>query len=209
MRGNYLCGHMSNEPYSVVFIGRSGCGKGTQAELLKKLLEEKSGPQSVLYVYTGAHLRELTAHPEFLAARLLDEKILKPGEKAPDSLAIWACTTELIHGATETNHIIVDGSPRTALEAQALDEMFDFLDRKNVFHVWLNTSAEWVRDRMTARGRSDDNFKNIERRLAYYEKFVAPAIEFYKKDTKHKFSEINGEQSIDKVHQDIVRVVGL
>ena len=200
---------MSSEPYNIVFIGRSGCGKGTQAELLKKLLEKKSGPQNVLYVYTGAHLRELTKHPEFLAARLLDEKILKPGEKAPDSLAIWACTTELIHGVTKTNHIIVDGSPRTTLEAQTLDEMFDFLDRTNVFHIWLNASAEWVSERMMARRRADDNPDNVKRRMAYYEKYVVPAIEFYKKDTKHKFVEINGEQTIEKVHEDIVSAVGL
>lgn len=195
--------------YNFTFIGRSGCGKGTQAALLKKLLEGKFGPDSVFYVYTGDHLRALTKHTEFLAARLLDEKILKAGEKAPDSLAIWASTKELIHGVTEQNHLIIDGSPRTALEAQALDEMFDFLNRPEIFHIWLNASADWVRDRMIARGRSDDTPENIARRLAYYEKHVAPAIEFYKKDQKHKFVEINGEQTIERVHEDIVKFVGL
>ena len=196
-------------PYNFVFIGRSGCGKGTQAALLKKLLEEKSGVDSVFYIYTGEHLRELVKHSEFLAARLLDEKILKAGEKAPDSLAIWASTKELIHGVTLTNHVIIDGSPRTALEAQALDEMFDFFDRDRVFHIWLNASAEWVHDRMIARGRADDNLENIKRRLAYYEKHVVPAIEFYKTDRLHKFVEINGEQSVEKVHEDLVKAVGL
>ncbi len=201
---------MSVIPYNLVFIGRSGCGKGTQADLLKKLLESKSGAGSVLYVYTGAHLRELANnHPEFLTARLLDEKILKAGEKAPDSLAIWASTQELIHGVSEHNHVIIDGSPRTALEAQALDEMFSFFDRKNIFHIWLNVSQEWVYDRMMARGRSDDNPENIRRRLAYYEKYVVPAVEFYKKDSQHQFVEINGEQTIESVHKDIVKAIGL
>lgn len=200
---------MNDKRYNVVFIGRSGCGKGTQAELLKNLLEEKDGAGSVLYIYTGARLRELANHPEFLTARLLQEKILGPGEKAPDSLAIWAYATEMIHGVAENNHIVIDGSPRTVLEAQALDEMFDFYDRKNIFHVWINAGAEWVRNRMMERGRADDNPKNIELRLAYYEKYVAPAIEFYKKDVKHKLIEINGEQPIEKVHEDIASVLGL
>ena len=200
---------LKTTPYNFVFIGRSGCGKGTQAELLKKLLEEKSGVDSVFYIYTGEHLRGLVKHSEFLAARLLDEKILKAGEKAPDSLAIWASTKELIHGGTLTNHVIIDGSPRTALEAQALDEMFDFFDRDRVFYIWLNASAKWVRDRMVARGRADDNPENIKRRLAYYEKHVVSAIEFYKKDKRHKFLKINGEQNVEKVHEDIVKAVGL
>lgn len=209
MRDSYPYALMSNEPYSFTFIGRSGCGKGTQAELLKKLLEKRSGPNSVFYISTGAQLRGLLDHPELFTARLLQNKILGPGEKSPDALAIWAFTKELVHGATEYNHIIADGTPRTAIEAEVWDEMLDFLDRKNTFHIWLNASAEWVSDRMIARERSDDNPENIKRRMAYYEKRVVPAIEFYKKDQQHKLLEINGEQEIEKVHQDIIKAIGL
>lgn len=200
---------MKDARYNIVFIGRSGCGKGTQADLLKNLLEKKSGSGSVLYVNTGTCFRELTRHTEFLTARLLQDKILIPGEKAPDGLAVWAVTNELIYGASADNHIIVDGSPRTALEAAVLDEMFDFLDRHNVFHIYLNTSAEWVFDRMMGRGRADDNPENIKRRLAYYEKQVIPAIAYYRKDSAHRFIEINGEQPVESVYQDIMRAIGL
>lgn len=197
------------KPYSFTFISRSGAGKGTQCELLRKLLEKQSGKDNVFYIYTGDHLRALTKHTEFLTARLLDKKIMKAGEKAPDSLAIWASTKELIHGVTETNHLVIDGSPRTALEAQALDEMFDFLDRKKVFHIWLNVSYKCAYDRLLKRGRSDDKPESVKRRLAYYEKYVAPAVEFYQKDKKHKFLEIDGEQSVEKVYEDIIKAVDL
>ncbi|MDP3934885.1 MAG: nucleoside monophosphate kinase [Candidatus Giovannonibacteria bacterium] len=200
---------MKNQPYNFTFIGRSGCGKGTQADLLKKLLEEKSGTDSALYVYTGARLRELAGHSEFFTARLLDEKSLKSGKLTPNSLAIWAYATEFIHGVTESNHIIIDGSPRQALEAEALDEMFDFYGRENVFHIWLNVSEEWATARMKERGRSDDSPESIKHRFAYYEREVVPTIEFYKKDKKHKFIEINGEQTMEKVHEDIVKAIEL
>src|SRR3989344_7068720 len=104
---------MVNGPYNFVFIGRSGCGKDTQAELLKKFLEARFGLNSVLYISTGDHLRNLKDHLEFYTARFVNEKILNAGEKAPSALGIWAWATELIHGVTENNHVIINGAPRT------------------------------------------------------------------------------------------------
>lgn len=200
---------MNDKRYNIVFIGRSGCGKGTQAGLLKNVLEKKYGSSSALYVSTGDQLRNLKDHQEFYTARLVDEKVFNAGGKAPGALGIWAWTEEFIHGITENNHVIVDGAPRTAAEAQIMDEMFDFYGRKNIFHIYLSTSAEWVFERMMARGRFDDNPDNIKNRMAYYEKYVVPAIEYYKNDSKHKFIEVNGEQSIEKVHADIVSALWL
>lgn len=202
---NYI---MASGPYNFVFIGRSGCGKGTQAALLKKFLETKSGAGSVLYVSTGDHLRNLKDHQEFYTSRFVEEKVFNAGEKAPSALGIWAWTTELIHGVTENNHVIVDGAPRTAMEAAIMDEMFDFYNRANVFHIFLNTSVEWVSEKMLKRGRFDDNPENIQHRMAYYEKHVVPTIEYFKKESKHKLVEVNGEQAIEKVHEDIVKAIG-
>ena len=45
-------------PKTFIFIGRSGCGKGTQAELLQKILEQKFREMSMLHLETGKLFRE-------------------------------------------------------------------------------------------------------------------------------------------------------
>lgn len=195
-------------PINVIFSGRSGSGKGTQADLLRNRLSGVYG-QEVFYINTGTFLRDLTSHEELLTGRLIDEKVMKAGVKAPDALAIWAWTNELIHGINEVNNFILDGSPRTVPEARALDEMFHFYGRTNVFPIFLDVSDEWAYDRMIARGRADDIPENIKNRLAYYPVFVEPIIDYYGNESKNELIRINGEQSIEKVHQDIIKALKL
>lgn len=59
-------------------------------------------------------------------------------------------------------------------------------------------------DRLKGRGRFDDNNEDIEARLKWYETDVMPAINFYRDNPKYNFLEIDGEQTIEKVHQDIL-----
>ena len=59
-------------------------------------------------------------------------------------------------------------------------------------------------ERLLGRGRIDDNHDDIKTRLGWYETDVVPAIDFYKNNPKYNFIEINGEQTIEKVHQDIL-----
>jgi adenylate kinase family enzyme len=193
-----------------IFIGRSGSGKGTQAELLKKHLEEKYGPDSVLYVYTGAKLRELAEQKEFLTARLVDEKVMKAGAKAPDFLAVWAWASRFIQEMDEKKNLIVDGSPRTILEAKMLDESFLFYGRKKVFPVFIDVSREEAARRMKKRGRPDDTAERIENRLTYYEKYVRPALDYYKTESENKIIQIDGNPlDPELIHQNVLKAVGL
>lgn len=200
---------IENKLYNFVFIGRSGCGKGTQAKLLQKKLEEKYGAGSVFYIYTGEHLRELAKHPELLTGCLVDVDIMKAGAKAPDFLAIWCWAKEFIHGMRKDNHVILDGSPRTKFEAEIIDESFLFYKRSRVFPIWLDVNDQCAFDRMEKRGRADDTLDKIKNRLAYYEIYVTRAIEYYQNESKNKLIRIDGGQTIEKVHEDIVRAVGL
>jgi len=196
---------------NLIFIGRSGSGKGTQAELMKKFLEEHHGEGSVFSIYPGEHFRQLILnHPIIETSKFLDEKMVKAGNKSPDFLTIWIWAQELIFNLKANQHLVFDGSPRTLLEAKILDEVFDFFDRKEVKPVLIDTSPEEAKKRMLKRGRKDDSEEQIHNRLAYYEKHVIPVIEYYLNESGNKLTMIDGN-SRDPIliHKNILQVLDL
>jgi adenylate kinase family enzyme len=62
---------------------------------------------------------------------------------------------------------------------------------------------------MVGRNREDDNAKEIAHRLSWYEKNVVPALRHFQGNPYYKFVEINGEQSIEEVHQEILEKINL
>jgi len=193
------------EPQVFLLMGRSGCGKGTQSKLLIKHLRDNNLGETV-YVYTGERLRNFAEKEENFAARLAKSK-MKDGDLLPSFLAVWLWSGALIEGIDENNTVIIDGSPRTLLEALMMDDAMKFYGRSNVIPIFLETSEEWSTQRLLGRGRNDDNLKSIKKRLAYFEKDVAPVIDYYEKESKHKLIKVNGEQSVEDVHREILEKI--
>ena len=193
------------EPLVFLLMGRSGCGKGTQAKLLIKYLRDNNLGET-LYVYTGEKLRNFAEKEETLAARMSKIK-MKAGDLLPSFLAVWLWSGALIEGIDENNIVIMDGSPRTLLEALMTDDAMEFYGRSNVVPIFLETSEEWSTQRLLGRGRSDDSLKSIKKRMAYFEKSVAPIIDYYEKESKYKLIKVNGEQSVEDVHREILEKV--
>ncbi len=194
-----------------ILIGRSGSGKGTQAALIKEYLEKRDGIGSVFYVYTGEILRSLIKYyPKKEIGIFLDKKVMKKGDKAPDFSAIWCWANQFMFNLDKKQHLILDGSPRTVLEARALDEFFVFYERSNVFPILVNVSAEEVKNRMLERKRADDTEEQIKHRLEYYEKYVAPITDYYKKESKNKLIDIDGNpHDVNLIHQNILKALEL
>jgi len=193
------------QPLNFLFLGRSGCGKGTQAQLLIKHFQDNNLGET-LYVYTGERLRNFAEKEETLAARLAKSK-MKAGGLLPSFLAVWLWSGALIEGVNENNNVIMDGSPRTLLEAMMTDDAMEFYGRNKVVPVFLETSEEWSTQRMLERGRGDDSLKSIKERMAYFEKDVVPVIDYYSGRSKHKLTRVNGEQRVEAVHQEILEKV--
>ncbi len=189
---------------TVIFIGRSGCGKGTQADLLRnriaKLDKEK---HHILYVETGEHFRKFIRGSNFSSK--LSNTLYEADERQPDFLATWMWTSMLIEELHEDMHLIFDGAPRSMSEAENLHSALNFYHREKPTILYLDVSRKWSEKHLLSRGRMDDvNIARIDKRLDWFDRDVVPAIEFFRNNPYYRFFEIDGEQSIEEVHRDII-----
>ena len=193
------------EPLVFLLMGRAGCGKGTQADLLMKYLE-KNGYTDLLYIYVGSGLRDFIKKNSSLTSKLADE-IMRKGDMEPSFLSVWALSGDLIKKMNEETSLVIDGFPRNLTEAEIIDEAIAFYGLKNVYPVFIETNREDSRKRLLDRGRADDTEIAIKRRLDYFDQYVQPVIDYYEKESKYKLTRINGEQSVEDVHREILEKV--
>ncbi len=187
-------------PYTFIFFGQSGAGKGTQVELLKTVLEKKG--RNVLKIETGAKFRELLTS-ETLTGRQTKDRIGR-GLLLPDFLAISLWGRALIEQITGKEDLILDGLARRPHEAQMLDGAMTFYNRQKPFVVYIKVSEEWCAKRLAERGRGDDTPNQIKKRLDWFNWNTVPSIAYFHENPNYVFVEINGEQSIADVHREIL-----
>jgi len=197
--------HMT--PQTFIFLGPSGSGKGKQSELLMEKLKEKDPERKILYIETGEKLRKLAERGSYTGKEV--KKILEGGTLAPVFLPIWVWTGIMMENVNGDEHILMDGMSRRIEEAYVLDSAIRFYKRENPMVISIEVSDKWATERLLARGRSDDNKEKIGKRLGWYHKDVTPVIEYFKNNPYYKFVSINGEQTIEEVHEEIMEKVGL
>lgn len=185
-----------------IFIGRSGCGKGTQAEYLNSYIKNIDSQALVLYLQTGAEFREFIKQKGLIPD--LARGVLARGERQPDFLVIYLWSRFLLNLYDEKSYMIYDGTPRSEHEARIMNTVFPFLGRKEVYILFVEVSKEEAAKRLLARGRSDDNPEEIEKRLGWFDTDVLPAVEYLASNPWYAFIHINGEQNKEDVFKEIV-----
>lgn len=187
-----------------IFIGRSGCGKGTQAILLREHFKKQSPKTDIFYLETGAKFREFINSKNYSSE--LSSKVYLSGDRQPDFLAIFIWSQVLIENLKGQEHLIIDGTPRSAHEAKILDTALLFYERKNPVVVYLNISKEAAEERLRARKRIDDkDDRKNDKRLSWFETDVFPAIDFLKNNSRYHFLEVDGENSPEEIHEEIIK----
>lgn len=217
-----------NKPFNFTLIGRSGCGKGTQAKLLMKEFGD------FCYISTGDLFRDLAKANTDTSARVA--KILINGDLPFDDLATTLWMHKLAYNLKENQGIILDGSPRRADEAETLDKFLEFLERKETtFNLFIDISRQEAFKRLIKRRickncgqlipwigkfkklkvcdkckgelttRPDDTPEAVNNRLDYYDDRVVEVVRYYEK--QKRLIKINGEQPIDDVFKEILEKI--
>ncbi|MBI2036607.1 nucleoside monophosphate kinase [Candidatus Microgenomates bacterium] len=173
----------------IVLIGLQGSGKSTQGNLLRQKL-------GVPYLASGDIFRKM-AMEESTSGKYVRET-LAAGQLVPDDKTISIVEEYLTKPEYEGGYIL-DGFPRTLVQAQAFKEMID-----KVFYIRVSDAEAWKRLklRLAKQKRADDSPEAIKRRIALFHKMTEPLLDYYR--AKQLLIEINGEQTIDKIHQDII-----
>ncbi len=199
---------MNTTPQTFIFIGRSGCGKGTQAALLRDVLEKNTPNMNVFYLETGARFREFIDTPTHSST--LSKEIMERGALQPEFLAVWNWAHLFIENLKGNEHMILDGTPRKLDEAEVLDSAMCFYGREKPYVIFLDVSREFSLARFKERGRADDkSLHAIDARMQWYDEHVVPAVRFYWQNPKYTLVHINGEQPIDVVHAEIMQKINL
>ena len=181
----------------IVFIGPPGCGKGTQANILKdtilpdlniltvsSLLKEKSQDQSVL----GKEIKNK----------------MDNGDLIEDTVVI-SVLKEKVNTLTN-EQILIDGFPRSSIQADSLVEIFvnEVLSIIN-FEVDDEQLLQRIKKRSLEESRADDSF--FEKRLQIYKKSHSEILNSLKQN--YSVIDIQANDVISTVTSKIVDNLGL
>ncbi len=177
---------------TIFFVGKPGCGKDTQAELLSKTTQWS-------IVSAGEQFRAL-AKEDTLLGRKVKSK-MEAGALAPDWLAMHLYLTSLF-ALPEDGSIIFDGFSREVSQAKLITKSLAWLERPFMV-INIAVSDASVRERLLKRsqtsGRADDQV--VDERLKEYYENTEPAIELFR--TQGVLIEVDGEPAPEIIGENI------
>ncbi len=185
----------------VIFLGPPGAGKGTQAA---HIVKKYGVPQ----LSTGDMLRSAVAAQTPVGAKA--KAVMDAGNLVSDDI-VAAIVEERIEQDDCAPGFLLDGFPRTIVQAEMLDAMLTKKERGVDVVIELRVDEEALLGRLRrridetlARGdkrRKDDNEDTFKYRLQVYCDQTAPLIPYYEKQGKLKA--VDGMGSVEAVSAEI------
>ena len=172
----------------IIFLGSQGSGKSTQAQLLASYLNL---PQ----IEMGQLLRSKSQETDDDAEKI--REALNSGNLVPNEITIKTLKNEL-EKPKYNNGFVLDGYPRNRIQQEELPGGIN-----KVFYVKVG-DGESIK-RLTKRGREDDSKEVIVKRLEIYHQKTEPLLEEFRK--RGLLTEVNGERSIEDIHQEIISLI--
>lgn len=213
---------------NIILLAPPAAGKGTQAEVLKKVY-------NLNHISTGDLLRSASQEENDFGKNL--KKMMESGNLVSDDIVLEVLNRYL-EKCTILN-LLLDGFPRNIYQADKLDEMLKLRKSKINYVFLLNVSKDILADRIIGRrlckscgkvynvnidplkpkneticdecggelfARSDDNINTFNVRYNEYERQTSPLIDYYK--NKGILYEVDSSISPEETFKQIEEILG-
>lgn len=200
----------------LLFLGPPGAGKGTLAQHMCDQL-------NYAHISTGDMLRDEIKSGSSLGAKA--GSYIEKGQLVPDDIII-RMVVERLKKDDCSKGFILDGFPRTRVQAEALDEVvkldlcvnlivgtdliiYRIIGRRicgdcgRVYHVdRIEDKQHCARCGCNLISRKDDNEETIRKRLAIYEDQTKPLVEYYR--AKGILIEVDGSGRVEDIYESVI-----
>lgn len=127
---------------NTILLGPPGAGKGTLAAMLKDNF-------SLLHISTGDLLRDEMKGGTDLGKKI--RKFVDSGELVPDQIVIEMIENKLSEKSTGNKGYMLDGFPRTTVQAQDLDKILTKIGQPIDCALYMEASLPVILQRLTGR----------------------------------------------------------
>ena len=181
----------------IVFIGPPGCGKGTQANILKDSILPD------LNILTVSSLLKEKSQDESILGKEIKNK-MDNGDLIEDTVVISVLKEKV--NTLPNEQILIDGFPRSSTQADSLIEIFGNNDLSIInFEVDDDQLLQRIKKRSMEESRADDSF--FEKRLHIYKKSHSEILNSLKQN--YSVIDIQANDVISSVTAKIVDNLGL
>ena len=184
-----------------LFFGPPGAGKGTQAAILSK-------QYNIPHLSTGEILRNNLLGTSTQSKKI--KKIIEKGNLVSDEI-LNEIIEQKLNSYECSKGYILDGYPRTLSQN---DWLQSYLNSKNleitkIFDINLekNIIVERIKNRATLEKRNDDTEEVIKNRVNKYIEETKPLSKYYLEKNPKNYHLIDGNQEIEMIKNDILKIV--
>lgn len=185
---------------NIILFGAPGCGKGTQATLIKE-------KYNINHISTGEVIRGEIARGTELGKSM--QNYIEAGQLAPDSIVIGMIRNYMTEHKDAAGNIF-DGFPRTTAQAEAFDEILKEDGESVSVMIYMDVPEEELVQRILLRGkdsgRADDASEDVIRnRIEVYRAQTEIVAEHYSK--QGKYVAVDGVGTLDEVFNRICAAI--
>ena len=185
---------------NIILFGAPGCGKGTQAALIKE-------KYNINHISTGEVIRGEISRGTELGKSM--QSYIEAGQLAPDSIVIGMIRNYMQEHKDAAGNIF-DGFPRTTAQAEAFDKILGEDGMEVSVMIYMDVPEEELVKRILLRGkdsgRADDASEDVIRnRIEVYRAQTEIVASHYTK--QNKYVAVDGVGSLEEVFERICSAI--